>query len=64
MLHQIRKMVGLIVLMMRCNVDAALVAKLYGEVRVNVPKMPSLGLFLDATVYDGYNKSAQQMAER
>ncbi|KAI9503161.1 pseudouridine synthase [Coemansia spiralis] len=58
MLHQIRKMVGLIILMARSGAPLALIDALFGGPRVNVPKAPGLGLLLEQPVFDGYNKRA------
>ncbi|KAJ3092872.1 tRNA pseudouridine synthase 1 [Quaeritorhiza haematococci] len=57
MLHQIRKMVGLAILMVRTETPVSLVRKTYGRTRVNIPKAPSLGLFLDRTLFTQYNKT-------
>ncbi|PIA17987.1 pseudouridine synthase [Coemansia reversa NRRL 1564] len=56
MLHQIRKMVGLVILMVRAGAPLSLMDKLFGGPRVNVPKAPGLGLLLERPVFDGYNK--------
>ncbi|KAJ2079924.1 tRNA pseudouridine synthase 1 [Coemansia sp. RSA 988] len=56
MLHQIRKMVGLVILMARTGAPLSLMDKLFGGPRVNVPKAPGLGLLLERPVFDGYNK--------
>ncbi|KAJ2163123.1 tRNA pseudouridine synthase 1 [Coemansia sp. RSA 552] len=58
MLHQIRKMVGLIVLMARAGAPLDLIDTLFSGPRVNVPKAPGLGLLLEQPVFDGYNKRA------
>ncbi|KAI3649853.1 hypothetical protein MP228_005485 [Amoeboaphelidium protococcarum] len=65
MLHQIRKMVAFAVLAMRIGFPAQqLFDTLCGEVRVNVPKMPALGLFLDRPVYNSYNKIIAETAKQ
>lgn len=56
MLHQIRKMIGLLILMVRTETDAVLVDELYKNVKVNIPKAPSLGLLLDHPLFSAYNK--------
>ncbi|KAJ2733913.1 tRNA pseudouridine synthase 1 [Coemansia sp. Cherry 401B] len=63
MLHQIRKMVGLIILMARSNVPLKLIDILFGSARVNVPKAPGLGLLLEAPMFDGYNRRTSSQKE-
>ncbi|KAJ1726488.1 tRNA pseudouridine synthase 1 [Coemansia biformis] len=63
MLHQIRKMVGLIILMARSGAPLALMDKLFGGPLVNVPKAPGLGLLLEQPVFDGYNKRTAAQKE-
>ncbi|KAI3661955.1 hypothetical protein MP638_005996 [Amoeboaphelidium occidentale] len=55
MLHQIRKMVGMIILLMRVGLDASFVKKTFENVRLNIPKAPALGLFLVQPLFDSYN---------
>ncbi|KAJ1901913.1 tRNA pseudouridine synthase 1 [Kickxella alabastrina] len=56
MLHQIRKMVGLIILMARANAPLSLINALFAGPRVNVPKAPGLGLLLESPCFDAYNR--------
>ncbi|KAJ2485819.1 tRNA pseudouridine synthase 1 [Coemansia sp. RSA 2050] len=64
MLHQIRKMVGLVILMTRAGAPLRLMDALFGkESRVNVPKAPSLGLLLESPVFDGYNSRADKQVQ-
>ncbi|KAJ1965194.1 tRNA pseudouridine synthase 1 [Dipsacomyces acuminosporus] len=56
MLHQIRKMVGLIILMARSGTPLRLMDELFSGPRVNVPKAPGLGLLLEQPVFDAFNK--------
>ncbi|KAH9810185.1 pseudouridine synthase [Melampsora americana] len=56
MLHQIRKMIGLIILLCRTRTPSTLIPELYGPVRVRIPKAPGLGLILHHPHFDGYNK--------
>ncbi|EGF99282.1 uncharacterized protein MELLADRAFT_45767 [Melampsora larici-populina 98AG31] len=56
MLHQIRKMIGLIILLCRTRTPCTLIPELYGPVRVRIPKAPGLGLILHHPHFDGYNK--------
>ena len=56
MLHQIRKMIGLAILMVRTKTPSSLLAHCYQATRINIPRAPALGLLLERTVYDAYNK--------
>lgn len=56
MLHQIRKMIGLIILLCRTRTPCTLIPELYGPVKVRIPKAPGLGLILHHPHFDGYNK--------
>ncbi|KAJ2766233.1 tRNA pseudouridine synthase 1 [Coemansia nantahalensis] len=62
MLHQIRKMVGLIILMARAGAPLSLMDRLFGGPLVNVPKAPGLGLLLEQPVFDGYNQRTENQA--
>ncbi|RKP12382.1 pseudouridine synthase [Piptocephalis cylindrospora] len=55
MIHQIRKMVGLIVALIRSNVPLSVIPKAFGKVKLNIPKAPGLGLLLEQTVFQQYN---------
>ncbi|KAJ2689516.1 tRNA pseudouridine synthase 1 [Coemansia spiralis] len=65
MLHQIRKMVGLVILMTRSGAPLKLMDALFGKnsPRINVPKAPSLGLLLESPVFDGYNSRADKQVQ-
>ena len=63
MLHQIRKMVGFTVLMMRSDASLDVLPKLFGSVRVNCPKAPGLGLFLVETLFDQYNERLERLKD-
>ncbi|KAG0139914.1 hypothetical protein CROQUDRAFT_136957 [Cronartium quercuum f. sp. fusiforme G11] len=56
MLHQIRKMMGLIILLCRTRTPSTLIPELYGPIKVRIPKAPGLGLILQNPHFDGYNK--------
>ncbi|KAL4401633.1 tRNA pseudouridine synthase 1 [Malassezia pachydermatis] len=64
MLHQIRKMIGLLVLIGRTNAPASLVAQTYGPARIHVPKAPGLGLLLVEPYFGGYNLKVKNNNER
>ncbi|KAI8952394.1 pseudouridine synthase [Xylaria longipes] len=58
MMHQIRKMVGMAVLAVRCATPWARFEESYSPARISIPKAPSLGLLLERPVFDTYNKRA------
>ncbi|KAI0480964.1 pseudouridine synthase [Xylariaceae sp. FL0804] len=58
MMHQIRKMVGMAVLVTRCATPYSVMADSYAETRISIPKAPSLGLLLERPVFENYNKRA------
>ncbi|KAL9933856.1 hypothetical protein V8E36_007514 [Tilletia maclaganii] len=55
MLHQIRKMIGLLVLIGRTPTPASLIAETYGPARIHIPKAPGLGLLLEQPLFGNYN---------
>lgn len=55
MIHQIRKMVGLIIALIRSNSPLSIIPKAFGKVNLNIPKAPGLGLLLEQTVFQKYN---------
>ena len=59
MMHQIRKMVGMAALMVRCGCDPKRITESYGPEKISIPKAPSLGLLLERPVFDSYNKRAK-----
>ncbi|RHZ86447.1 hypothetical protein Glove_51g72 [Diversispora epigaea] len=56
MLHQIRKMVALIVMMVRTATPVTLIPRTFDLVKINIPKAPALGLLLEQPVFKSYNK--------
>jgi tRNA pseudouridine38-40 synthase len=62
MMHQIRKMVGMAALVVRCGTNPKLIEESFGDVTVRIPKAPGLGLLLERPVFDSYNaKQAAQL---
>ncbi|KAF8022640.1 hypothetical protein BT93_F0222 [Corymbia citriodora subsp. variegata] len=56
MLHQIRKMMGLVVAIMRnCAPETLIVNALQKDVKINVPTAPEVGLYLDECFFTSYN---------
>ena len=64
MMHQIRKMVGLAALMVRCGTDVARVAESYERTKMAIPKAPGLGLLLERPVFGNYNRRATESLGR
>lgn len=56
MLHQIRKMVGLVVAVMKGYADEEVLERSWGPKKVDVPKAPGLGLVLERVHFDRYNR--------
>lgn len=59
MMHQIRKMVGMAALVVRCGCDPKRIEESYGPANMSIPKAPSLGLLLERPIFDSYNKRAK-----
>lgn len=59
MMHQIRKMVGMAALIVRCGCDPSRITQSYGPANMSIPKAPALGLLLERPVFDSYNKRAR-----
>ncbi|CAJ2509776.1 Uu.00g056760.m01.CDS01 [Anthostomella pinea] len=58
MMHQIRKMVGMAVLVTRCGTPLSRMDESYMATRISIPKAPGLGLLLERPVFGNYNKKA------
>nr|KYP40545.1 Pentatricopeptide repeat-containing protein At2g33680 family [Cajanus cajan] len=57
MLHQIRKMIGLAVAIMRnCAPESLIDKALQQDVNINVPTAPEVGLYLDECFFSSYNQ--------
>ncbi|KAA3670996.1 tRNA pseudouridine38-40 synthase, partial [Paragonimus westermani] len=56
MLHQIRKMIGLMFAVVRGNTTDDVFDHVFGTERIDVPKAPGLGLMLNQVVYSRYNE--------
>lgn len=57
MMHQIRKMVTMTALIVRCGCSEERMQESYGHEKMSIPKAPSLGLLLERPVFDTYNKN-------
>ncbi|KAK1141501.1 tRNA pseudouridine synthase 1 [Aspergillus melleus] len=60
MMHQIRKMVAMVALIVRCGCDPQRIVDSYGPTKIAIPKAPGLGLLLERPVFDVYNKKASE----
>uniref|UniRef100_A0A7S0DBR4 tRNA pseudouridine synthase n=2 Tax=Amorphochlora amoebiformis TaxID=1561963 RepID=A0A7S0DBR4_9EUKA len=63
MLHQIRKMVGMIVVIMRGHVKDDVFKVAFDKTPIHVPKAPALGLYLNRCHYKGYDKKVGNLKE-
>ena len=55
MMHQIRKMVSAVALIVRCGCHEGRIQDTFLSDRLSIPKAPSLGLLLERPVFDAYN---------
>ncbi|XP_076836278.1 pseudouridylate synthase 1 homolog [Brachyhypopomus gauderio] len=56
MMHQIRKMIGLVIAVVKGYAGEEVMERSWGEEKVDVPKAPGLGLVLERVHFDRYNK--------
>ncbi|XP_029372010.1 pseudouridylate synthase 1 homolog isoform X2 [Echeneis naucrates] len=56
MLHQIRKMIGLVIAVIKGYAKEDVMERSWGQQKVDVPKAPGLGLVLERVHFDHYNK--------
>ncbi|CAJ1071167.1 tRNA pseudouridine synthase A isoform X2 [Xyrichtys novacula] len=56
MMHQIRKMIGLVIAVIRGYAKEDVMERSWGQEKVDVPKAPGLGLVLERVHFDRYNK--------
>ncbi|KAI0129072.1 pseudouridine synthase [Xylariales sp. AK1849] len=64
MMHQIRKMVGMAVLLTRCGTELERIPQSYQTNRISIPKAPSLGLLLERPVFENYNNRAKDSFDK
>ena len=55
MMHQIRKMVSMAALVVRCGCHEGRIQDSYTASKISIPKAPGLGLLLERPVFDTYN---------
>lgn len=60
MMHQIRKMVSLVALVVRCGCHEGRIQDTYLPQRLSIPKAPGLGLLLERPIFDSYNKKLEE----
>ncbi|XP_061822455.1 pseudouridylate synthase 1 homolog isoform X1 [Nerophis lumbriciformis] len=56
MMHQIRKMIGLVIAVVKGYAPEDVLERSWGQEKVDVPKAPGLGLVLERVHFDTYNK--------
>ncbi|XP_023259170.1 tRNA pseudouridine synthase A [Seriola lalandi dorsalis] len=56
MLHQIRKMIGLVIAVIKGYAKEEVMERSWGQEKVDVPKAPGLGLILEKVHFDRYSK--------
>ena len=59
MMHQIRKMVSMVALLVRCGSPESRIDDSFAAPRLRVPKAPSLGLLLERPVFEVYNEKLE-----
>jgi len=64
MMHQIRKMISMIALTVRCGCPPERILEAFGQTTISIPKVPGLGLLLERPVFDSYNEGAATKFER
>lgn len=64
MMHQIRKMVAMVALTIRCGTGLERMRESYGPARLSIPKAPGLGLLLERPMFGSYNeKTAKEFSK-
>ena len=65
MMHQIRKMVSMAALVVRCGAcPSTHIPESYSAEKLSIPKAPGLGLLLERPVFDTYNAKLAKQFER
>jgi len=62
-MHQIRKMVSMAALIVRCGCDPNRISESFGPTKLAIPKAPGLGLLLERPIFDNYNKKVQEFGK-
>uniref|UniRef100_A0A8C9U9V4 Pseudouridylate synthase 1 homolog n=3 Tax=Carduelinae TaxID=37599 RepID=A0A8C9U9V4_SERCA len=56
MMHQIRKMIGLVIAIVKGYAAESIMERSWGEEKVDIPKAPGLGLVLEKVHFEKYNR--------
>ncbi|XP_072271817.1 pseudouridylate synthase 1 homolog [Pyxicephalus adspersus] len=56
MMHQIRKMIGLVIAVVKGYAAPSIMQRSWGEEKVDIPKAPGLGLVLERVHFEKYNR--------
>lgn len=64
MMHQIRKMVSMVTLLVRCGTHEGRMQDTFMSERLSIPKAPSLGLLLERPLFDEYNKKLEEFGHK
>ncbi|ETE60137.1 tRNA pseudouridine synthase A, mitochondrial, partial [Ophiophagus hannah] len=56
MMHQIRKMIGLVIAIVKGHATQSIMERSWGEEKVDIPKAPGLGLILERVHFESYNQ--------
>ncbi|KAL2832881.1 pseudouridine synthase [Aspergillus cavernicola] len=64
MMHQIRKMVAMAALVVRCGCDPERIMETYGSTKVAIPKAPALGLLLERPIFDAYGRKSAEHGKK
>ena len=60
MMHQIRKMVSMAAMVVRCGASPAIMDSSFGPEKISIPKAPGLGLLLERPVFEAYNEKLEK----
>ena len=60
MLHQIRKMISLVILATRTATPTSLIPECFGPRQIHVPKAPALGLLLEQPIFESHNANVKK----
>ena len=60
MMHQIRKMVSMAALVVRCGCNPVIMDSSFGPEKISIPKAPGLGLLLERPVFEAYNAKLER----
>jgi tRNA pseudouridine38-40 synthase len=64
MMHQIRKMVGMAMMVVRCGTPIERIKEAFGPRKISIGKAPSLGLLLEYPLFEHYNEKMAKENDR